>query len=412
LCYAELATAYPRVGGDYVYLTEAYGRCVGFLFGWAQLAAILTGSIGAMAYVFADYAAEFWSVPAATAVWFAVAAVVGLSLINLFGIILGKATQNLLTVAKICGVATIFVVGLVSGGKSSLAVVRPMQGPGFGLALILVLYAYGGWNDAAFVAAEVRDPRRNIPRVLLLGTAVITAVYLSVNAAYLWALGFEGLRASATPASDVLNLRMGTGGSMIMSLLVQISALGAINGLIITGSRVYAGLGSEHPLFGLLARWNPRLGVPVWSILAQTVISLGFIVAVGTPTGRATLDATLSGVGLAPLPWQKYGGGFDMLVSGTAPVFWLFFLLTGVSLFVLRVRQANVERSFSVPWYPMLPMVFCGTCGFMLYASLQYARAFALLGGVPLLLGLPLYLVSRFLAARAVAVSSAVRAAP
>lgn len=400
LCYAELATTYPRSGGDYIYLTRAYGPSVGFLFGWAQLVAILTGSCGAMAYVFADYGVALWDIDASQGVWLAVAAIIGLSLMNLFGIALSKATQNVLTVAKVVGFGGVLLAGFFWGkGYTSAFVVEPTGNiASFGFAMILVLYAYGGWNDAAFVAAEVRDRKRNMARVLLLGTGGITLLYVLINAAYLWGLGFTGLCDSMTPAADVLEPMLGAWGSKGMSLLVMVSALGALNGLILTGSRVHAALGKDHGLFALLGRWHPRLGAPIWSILAQAGVSLMLIVAVGTETGQGMLDGLLAAIGLDPLPWDdKYGGGFDLLVAGTAPVFWLFFLLTGSSLFVLRFRDPEVERPFSVPFYPVTPIVFCLMCGYMLYSSIKWAEWLSLLGFVPLLLGLPLYLVSRWI---------------
>ena len=395
LCYAELAAAYPRTGGDYVYLTESFGPCAGFLFGWAQLAAVLTSSIGAMAYVFANYAVALWELETHNIVLLAIAPTVALSLVNLLGITCGKTVQNLLTVAKLAGVLAIILAGLVWGGGAPVSVRAPVDGPGWQLALILVLYAYGGWHDTAFVAAEVHAPRRNIPRVLILGTTAITIIYLLVNFAYLWGLGFEGLRVSTTPAADVLRLVLGENGSRCMSILVMISALGAVNGIIFTGSRVYARLGAEHRVFVWLGRWNSTWGVPMRSIVAQALVTIALIVVVGTERGQRWVDRAMEVVGFSHLPWQDYGGGFNLLVSATAPVFWLFFLGTGLSLFVLRVRLPHVERPFPVPLYPWLPLTFCLMCCFMLYASLSYAKALSLLGIVPVLLGLPLYFFSQ-----------------
>ncbi|MDH3719462.1 MAG: amino acid permease [Planctomycetota bacterium] len=396
-CYAELATTYPQSGGDYVYLTRAFGRFWGFLFGWAQLAAILTGSIGALAYVFADYAVAFFELQVSGTVWFAVAAVVCLTVTNCLGLVLGKLTQNILTVAKLLGLAAIVVVGFSWGAAEDAFVVqRPLDGPGFGLAMVLVLYAYGGWNDAAFVAAEVHQPRRNIPRALLLGIGIITSCYVVVNLAYLWALGFEGLRDASAPAADVLRLALGAWGAKAMSLLVMVSALGAVNGMILTGSRVLARLGGDHRLFGLFGRWNARRGAPIWALVAQAFVALLLIGVVGTQVGRNTVDAALDWAGRSGLPWHKYDGGFGTLVAATAPVFWFFFLMTGLSVFVLRKRDRRIDRPFAVPFYPIVPILFCGMCAYMLYASIMYAWQLALLGVLPVALGVPLFLLSRW----------------
>jgi amino acid transporter len=179
-----------------------------------------------------------------------------------------------------------------------------------------------------------------------------------------------------------------------MSLLVMISALGALNGLIFTGSRVYSTLGSEHSIFAWLGRWHPRLGSPHWSLLVQAAISLLMIAVVGTEPGRNQFDALLGKLGLREIPWKDYQGGFATLVAGTAPVFWLFFLLTGLSLFKLREQDHGIERPFTVPFYPILPFVFCSTCLYMLYQSTVYAKWLTLFGAIPLLVGFPLYLFS------------------
>ncbi len=394
LCYAELATTYPRIGGDYVYLSRAYGRWVGFLFGWAQLTVILTGSIGAMAYAFADYAVPLFGLASHWTAWLAVAAVTTLTLLNLCGVVFGKVMQNVLTLAKVLGLLGLMVAGLAFG-SGSWEPTQPISGPGFGLAMVFVLYAYGGWNDAAFVAAEVRHRDRNLPLALLLGITGITLLYLLINIAYLKGLGLEGLRGSSAPAADVLQNVVGPWGGKAIRLLVMISSLGAINGLIFTGARVYAALGADHRVFALLGRWNQRLGAPVWSLITQGVITLVLIMAVGTEGGRNTVDAGLRAIGLRGLPWEQYFGGFDTLVAGTAPVFWIFFLLTGVSLFVLRWKDPTRERKFKAPLYPLTPLVFCLMCGYMLYSSWTYAKGLSLLGFVPLALGLPLYLFSR-----------------
>lgn len=394
LCYAELATTYPRIGGDYVYLSRAYGSWAGFLFGWAQLVAILTGSIGAMAYVFADYAVGLAGASLESAVWWAAGATLLLTALNLLGVVFGKTTQNLLTIAKVVGLGGVLAAALFTGGGHEFTGGHSIQGPGFGLAMILVLYAYGGWNDASFVAAEVRDPQRNIPRALLGGVGIILLLYLLINGAYLWSLGFDGVRASGTPAADVLHAALGEWGSRGMSLLVMVSALGAINGLIFTGSRIFAGMGADYRLFAVLGRWHPRIGSPVMSLVAQCAVALLLIVAVGTPTGRDTIDRAMQLCRLRALPWERYGGGFDTLVAATAPVFWLFFLMTGVSLFLLRWLDRQTPRVFRVPLYPLEPLVFCGMCGWMLYSSILYARELALVGLVPLALGGPLYCIA------------------
>ncbi len=418
-CYAELATTYPRMGGDYVYLTRAFGRRAGFLFGWAQLTVILTGSIGAMAYAFGDYAVQLFDLDVDYVVWWAVGSIVVLTAMNLMGVICGKTTQNILSLIKVAGLLGVVVVGFGWGGgmvagpigeapemlQDAVTLVdAPAAGvtarsigemlSRFGLAMVFVFYSYGGWNDAAFVAAEVKNRKRNLPWALFIGTGGITIIYLLVNAAYLYGLGFAGVSASPTPAADVLALALGDWGARGMSLLVMLSALGAINGLIFTGARIYVGLGSDHQLFALLGRWHARRNTPIYSLLAQSSISLILVLMVGTQFGRDSVDAVLTTMFLPALPWAEYFGGFDTLVAGTAPVFWIFFLGTGLSVFVLRAKDRGIERPFSAPFFPLEPIIFCLMCVYMLYSALDYAKGLALMGLVPLAIGLPLYTIS------------------
>jgi amino acid transporter len=180
-----------------------------------------------------------------------------------------------------------------------------------------------------------------------------------------------------------------------MSLLVMVSALGAINGLIFTYSRVFSSMGAEYNLFAILGRWNRRLGAPVWTLLLQGLFSVILIVLVGTEFGRQQIDRLLLPVGWNAKNWEQYHGGFDTLVAATAPVFWSFFLMTGLAFFALRERDAPVTRPFRVPFHPLFPLIFCGTCIFMLYSALEYVKMLALIGAVPVAVGLPLYWLAR-----------------
>jgi basic amino acid/polyamine antiporter, APA family len=399
LCYAELATTYPRSGGDYVYLTRAYGPLIGFLFGWAQLAVIQTGSIGLMAYIFADYAARLWPEGLPT-IAYAALAVVGMSALNLLGVVLGKAAQNVLTLAKVLGLGGILVAGFAYPAPDQIAAARAGGTPSWGAlasALVFVSFTYGGWNDAAFVAAEVRNRRRNLPLALIVGTVLVTVLYLLVNAAYLNGLGYARAAGAKEIAADTLKLLPGTLGAygeQLMCVLVMVSALGAVNGLIFTSSRIYATLGADYSLFAVLGKWHPRLGSPVWSLGIQMVITLAMVVAVGTSVGQEQLNQALEGLGLERVTWAGQRG-FYSLLRCTAPVFWLFFLLTALSVFVLRINDQYRERPFAVPLYPVLPLVFCATCGYMLYSGIAYAGRLGLVGGALVLAGIPFYVFSR-----------------
>jgi APA family basic amino acid/polyamine antiporter len=400
LCYAELASTYPRCGGDYVYLSRAYAPWVGFLFGWAQMAVILPASIGMMAYVFADYAVRLFGWAPSAGVLCAAGAVAGLTLLNLLGVPFGKGTQNLLSAVKVLGLGGVLATGffwarhtdwLLHPGFATGATGSPQLHVAF--ALVLVFLTYGGYNDAAYVAAEVRDGRRNIPRALVLGVLAITALYLLVNAAYLTALGFEGARESHAVAADVLAGPLGAGGRTATCLLVMVSALGAVNGLLFAGARVYTSVGADYSVFAWLWAGHRGCGVPPWALLSPALVSLGLIALVGTDPGRRALAAQATWLGLGSLTWDGTGG-FETLLRCTAPVFWLFFLLSALSLFLLRWRDQHRPRVFAVPFYPVVPLLFCATCGYMLYSSINYAAQLGLVGAVLLAAGLPLYAVS------------------
>lgn len=358
VCYAELATAYPKEGGDYIYLTRAFGRPVGFLFAWCQLWIVRPGSIGAMAFLFADYANQIWPqaegpTAAYVLVAYAAGSIVALTAVNIFGVREGKWTQNTLTTAKVLGLATIVAVGFTHPAPPMLPpTTAPASGlslADFGMAMVFVLFAYGGWNEMAFVSAEVKNPTKNILRALVIGTLAVTAIYVLANLAFLFALGLDGTR-HATVATDVLRLGLGRWAGQAISALICISALGAINGQIFTGSRIYYAMGNDHRLYAWLGRWNARRGTPVCSLLIQGAITLALSVWFGLSRD-----------------------GFESMVKFTTPGFWFFLAMVGVSLFVLRRRDSATERPYRVPGYPLTPAIFCLSCAFMAYSSVAYA---------------------------------------
>ena len=389
-CYAELATTYPRSGGDYEYLRRSFGPFSGFIFGWAQLTIVLTGNMGAMAYAFADYGAPIFRVPDTMKVGLAIGAVLALTMINLVGVNVGKRAQNWLTAAKVIGLVAIVLAGLLVTPSETASAKSPISTANFGLALVFVMYAYGGWNHAAFVAAEVRDGATNIPRALIFGVALITVVYLGINATIYYLLGRDLAITSSTPAADVMHLALGDWGDVFIRVLVMISALSAINGMILTGACIYASMGEDRSMMRWLGVWDPRRG-PVRSILVQSAVGVGLIVAVGTHLGRKSIDHGLTILRLRTVPWDTYDGGFGALFAASAPIFWLFFLLVGIASIVLRRTDAKVARPFCTPFHPLMPLVFCLTSGYMLYCSVDHARSLTLLGLATLVPGILVY---------------------
>jgi basic amino acid/polyamine antiporter, APA family len=368
LCYAELATAYPHAGGDYVYLSRAYGARLGFLYGWADLLVVRTGSIAAMAFVFADYLARVLPLGAAGPVLSAALLVAFLTVVNIAGLRHGAWTQNALTVVKVVGLLLIAAVAMTT--SATFAPARPAAPAGsIALALVFAMWTYGGWNEHAYVAAEMRAPQRNIPRSLLLGTAAITALYVVANAAFVYALGFERLRASTAVAADILAATLGAHSAGVVAVLVVVSACGAVNGHILTGARIGYALGQDHTALAALGRWSARFG-PARALAAQSAVTIALIVAFGSRDG------------------------FETFVKYTAAVFWSFFFLTGLAVLVLRRRDPARPRPYRVPGYPITPLVFCASSAYMVQGSVAYAPFESLAGVAIVLTGIPVYWLS------------------
>ncbi len=318
LCYAELATAYPRAGGDYVYLTHAYGARVGFLYGWADLLVVRTGSIAAMAFVFSDYVARVLPFGTAAPVVYAAVLVATLTAVNMIGVRQGAWAQNTLTAAKVAGLLVIAGVALMAPAPISLARTTA-PGGSIALALVFVLWTYGGWNEHAYVAAEMRSPQTNIPRSLLLGTAAITLVYLAANGAFVYALGFERLRASSAVAAEILAGTLGVHSALVVALLVALSASGAVNGHILTGGRIGYALGQDHAALARVGRWSGRFGMSARALAVQGLVTIALIVAFGSRDGFETLVKIYGSVAHAPL---ESLAGVGIVLSGV-PVYWL-----------------------------------------------------------------------------------------
>jgi amino acid transporter len=378
LCYAELASAYPDAGGDYHYFTLSFGKWVAFLFAWARLTVIQTGSIVILAFVFGDYSAQLVPLGPHSSAIFAATAIIVLTLVNSLSIKQSTRTQNLLSGAKLLGLLCVFLAGAFLPASSSSTAVSAHTPPGgLGLAMVFVLLTYGGWNEIAFASAEFRNVQRDMLRALLCGILIITLVFLLVNLAYLKGLGLQAVAQSEMVASDLLRRAFGEYGARFISILIAISTLGAASATIFTGARTTYALGKSFAPLSFIGHWHGKTNTPLGGLLAQGAIGLA-LVAFGE--------------------WQRKG--FETLVEYTAPVFWLFFLLAGVSLFVLRRKHPDTVRPFRVPLYPLTPMLFCGACAFMLWSSVAYTGVGAMVGIVVLLVGALVLLLSRCLGVR------------
>jgi len=379
LVYAELSARHPETGGEYAFLTRGFGRGAGFLFAWSRMTVIQTGAIAAVAFVFGDYASEIVRLGPHSSAIYAAIGVVALTGLNLAGTVQTKNLQKLLESMLIAGLLFLALGGL-AGGAAPKAAAGGSGGGSFGLAMIFVLLTYGGWNEAAYLAGEVRDARRNMLKILVGGIVIVTALYMLVNLGYLAALGLGGMRESKAIAADTMRAIVGDKGAVLLALIVCVSAATTINAAIFTGARTSYAFGTDFAVFRKLGSWRDAGSTPANALLLQGAITLVLIFL-----GSFTPD------------------GFSAMVAYTSPVFWTFFLLTGVTLFIFRASGGE-RPDVRVPLYPAVPLVFCGMCAYMLYSSVDYIRnpdfgpkfGDAVLAGLLIMTaGVPLYFLSK-----------------
>ena len=356
LCYAELASTFPNAGGDYHFLTRAYGRDVSFFFAWARVAVITTGSIALLAFVFGDYMSRVVSLgPNSSAIYAAITVIV-LTVLNIIGLRQSARAQNVLTILEVSGLLLVTVAGILvtvpAAAPAEPAAASSGLPPLFGLAMVFVLLTYGGWNEGAYISAEVKGGPRAIVRTLVFAIVVITIVYLAFVLAVLNALGLAGMQASQAVGADVMQAAFGPAGAQLIGVIVGIATLTSINATMIVGARTNYALGRDWPQLSFMSRWQDARNVPIVAFFVQGGIALGLIAF-----GALQKD------------------GFSAMVEFTAPVFWFFFLLTGVALFVLRFREPTIARPFKVPLYPILPIIFIATCAYLFYSSVTYAQS-------------------------------------
>ncbi|MBL8272059.1 APC family permease [Steroidobacter sp.] len=353
LTYAELATTYPSAGGDYTFLTRAYGKQVSFLFAWARSMVICTGSIALLGFILGDYLTRLFDLGAYSSAIYAALAVVLLTVINLVGLRGSSRMQNVLTLFEISGVLLVAIAGMtLDPAPVPIAATSSEGGGAFGLAMVFVLLTFGGWNEAAYVSAEVRGGPRALVRTLVVSIGIITAAYLIFVGSVLHGLGFEQLKASQAVGVDVIERAFGPLGGQLIGVIVAVAALTSMNSTMIVGARSNYSVAQDWPTLRFMGQWQSERHAPVVGFTVQAVIALALIVF-----GALEKD------------------GFSTMVEFTAPVFWFFFMLSGIALLVLRRRDPERPRPFQVPWYPLLPLVFVAMCAYLLYSSITYAQS-------------------------------------
>lgn len=370
-CFGELGQRRPRAGGGYVYLRETWGALPAFLYGWALLLVIATGAIAAVAVTFADYALALTGLPGRLTVPVAVGAIVLLTGINYLGVRSGAITQNIFTLLKLGALAVLIVAGLAAGlpepGVQGLSA-EPKRGfaslTAFGAALVPILFTYGGWQQTNFIAEEIIEPERNLPRALVLGVLVVVVVYLLANLAYLRVLGPAGLAASTAPAADALRAVLGPAGGTLIAAGIALSSFGFLNLVILVTPRVFQAMAADGLFFSRLAELHPVHRTPGAALL----LLAGWAIVL-----------TLTGT-------------FAQLVDYVAFGDWIFFGLTVAGLYVYRSRDpAGSGASFRVPGYPWTPALFVAAAALAVAGSVLANPANALVGTGLLGLGVPAY---------------------
>lgn len=370
MCYAELSTAFPNTGGDYHFLHRAFGRRFSFLFAWARMAIIQTGSIALLAFIVGDYMSELYSAGPYSSPLYASIVVISLTIINIIGVHLGTGTQKVLVSLQFLGLFILLLVGFFLSPSEAVAPVPrilddPSFSPALGGAMIMVLLTFGGWNEAGYISAEMRGGPKKMATVMIGSILIITAIYLLLNLAFLHVLGIDGIAASDAVGVDVMRATVGETGVFFIGILVMLAALTSTNATIFTGARTNQALGRDFRLFSFMAKWKSNSSTPVNALLVQGAVATALIIA-----------------------GSFARSGFQSMVDFTAPIFWFFILCTGLSLFVLRRKEPHAHRPFKVPLYPVLPLLFCLTSAYLLYSSLLFAGRGALLGVGVLVLGM------------------------
>ena len=370
LTFSEAAALLPEAGGQYVFLTRAYGGLVGFLFGWAYFVVVNAGGLGALSVAFATYLGFFIPLgPAGTKIA-AIAGLLVLTGINVRGVKAGAIFSDVFTVLKLAGIAGLVAVGLALGSPRTTDFSFTLAGaPGglwnaLALGMVGVLWSYGGWQHATYASAEIRDPQRTLPRAMLIAAFGVTAIYLLANLAYMCLLTPAQMAASPRIAADAVSTVLGPVGGSLISIAIFISTFGVVGIYTLTAPRIYYAMASDGVFFRKVAEIHPRYQTPAFAIIFQSLWAVVLILFWGT---------------------------FENLISYVVFTDWIFFALAGASVIVLRRTMPDAPRPYRVPGYPWVPLFFVGTSVWFVAMTLVAKPAQAWAGLLFLGLGVPVY---------------------
>ncbi len=384
LTYAELAAALPEAGGEYAYLREAYGPMWGFLYSWTQMWVAKSGSIATLATAFFYYLTNFF--PRLDGIFYtirlplgphggplefrygqllAMALILSLAWLNYYGVKVGGNVQVAITIVKVALIAAIIVAGLGFGHYHPVVAEKivPLTMAGFFAALVAALWAYDGWNNVSMVASEVRDPQRNLPRSLIWGTAAVIAIYLLANAAYFYVLTPGEVASSPRVAAEMMRRIFHEGGASVVSIAAMISIFAALNGSILTGSRVPYAAARDGYFFGPVGRVHPKYHTPGVSILALSVWAALLVLS----------------------------GRYEQLYTYVIFASWILYGMTTASVLVLRRKRPDLPRPYRTLGYPVVPVLFVLVALALILSTLQDSPRESFMGIGLIVLGLPFY---------------------
>jgi APA family basic amino acid/polyamine antiporter len=370
LSIAELGALYPRAGGQYVYLEKAYGPLWGFLYGWSAFAVIMAAAISAVAVGFATYLAYFLPLSPIGIKIVAILSIILLTTINCFGVKAGAIVQNILTFVKIGMLGAFVTLGFLinrgtfynSASSNPQVLSSNIVGP-IGLALVAILWAYDGWIEITYVAGEVKNPQRNIPRSLMLSTIIVILLYILINITYLSLLSIPTISASRFVAADAASVILGPVGATIAVIGVIIATLGTNNGFILTGARIYYAMSSEKIFFRSFAKVHRTFRTPIPSLVGQGLWSCILVLS----------------------------GTFDQLITYVIFASWIFYAMAAGAVIILRKKSPESPRAYKTWGYPFTPIIFILFSLYLVIDTLIENPRDALIGFGIILLGLPAY---------------------
>ena len=373
LTLGELGGMFPKTGGIYVYLKEAYGDYVGFLYGWAYFTVIMSGTVAALSIAFATYLGYIFPLTVTGKVIVSALLIVTVTVINIFRVKIVEMTTNTFSLLKLAGISIIIITGLFMGLSSNMfegSEITHTQNEGFsgvtafGLAMIGVLWSFGGWHHTSFLAGEAKNSNRNIPRAMIYGTLIVLLVYILTNMAYMFLMPVGEIAQSESLAADAMASVLPVGG-LLVAILIAVSTFGTALVDTLSGPRIYFAMANDGLFFKKLTKIHPKYNTPVNSIIAQSIWALIIL-----------------------FMWRT----FEAVITYVTFIDWIFFFLTAVIVILFRMKRKDADRPFKTPLYPVVPLIFIITSFLFVLNTLAENILYAGSGLGLLLLGTPVYL--------------------